>query len=105
MDSAHHICNGVWKPKFNKKIVAILFGLAFAIAIFPAMVVWDIDRSLFYILPGILLAICFLPVSVKNLRIILLAILFANFIWLYPSNSALRKIDHFVSSFIVLEKH
>lgn len=88
----------------TKKIVAILFGLAFAVAIFPAMVVWDIDRSLFYFLPGILLAICFLSVSLKNLRLILLAILFANFIWLYPSNSALRKIDHFVSSFIVLEK-
>ena len=88
----------------TKKIVAILFGLAFAVAMFPAMVVWDIDRSLFYFLPGLILAICFSSVSLKNLRLILLAILFANFLWLYPSTSALRKIDHFVSSFIVLEK-
>lgn len=90
------------KPSAN--FIQIVFGLGLALAAFPAMVVWDIDRSLFYLLPGVILAICFIPVSLKNLRLLLLAIFFANVIWLYPSSSGLRKIDQFVSSFIVLKK-
>ena len=43
----------------SKIFISILFGLALALAAFPAMVVWDFDRSLFYLLPGVLLAICF----------------------------------------------
>ena len=52
------------KPSAN--FIQILFGLGLALAAFPAMVVWDIDRSLFYLLPGVILAICFIPVSLKN---------------------------------------
>jgi hypothetical protein len=88
----------------SKKVISILFGLALALASFPAMVVWDFDRSLFYLLPGILLAICFLPFSSRNLRLILLAVLAGNLLWIYPSNSGFRRIDRFISSFIVLEK-
>lgn len=88
-----------------KKFFAVLFGLALVLAAIPAMVVWDFDRSLFYLLPGILLSICFLPLSVGQLRLILLAVLVGNLLWLYPSSSGFRKIDHFVSSFIKLEKH
>jgi hypothetical protein len=87
-----------------KKFISILFGLALALAAFPAIVVWDFDRSLFYLLPGILLAICCLPFSSRIMRLILLAVLAGNFLWIYPSSSGFRKIDHFISSFIVLEK-
>lgn len=89
----------------SKKFISILFGLALVLAAVPAMVVWDFDRSLFYLLPGILLSICFLPFSVGQLRLILLAVLVGNLLWLYPSSSGFRKIDHFVSGFIKLEKH
>jgi len=75
-----------------------------ALAALPSMLVWDIDRSLFYMLPGILLAICFWPLSKSSLRISLIGISLCNFFWLYPSTSALRYIDQFVSSFIVLKK-
>ena len=88
----------------SKKVISILFGLALTLAAFPAMLVWDFDRSLFYLLPGILLAICFLPFSSRNMRLILLAVLAGNLLWIYPSSSGFRKIDHFISSFIVLEK-
>jgi hypothetical protein len=76
----------------SANFIQILFGLGLALAAFPAMVVWDIDRSLFYLLPGVILAICFMPVSLKNLRLLLLAIFFANVIWLYPSSSGLRAV-------------
>lgn len=88
----------------SKKFISILFGLALALAAFPAMVVWDFDRSLFYLLPGVLLAICFSPFSSRIMRLILLAVLAGNLLWIYPSRSGFRKIDHFISSFIVLEK-
>jgi hypothetical protein len=93
---------GLKKP--SKKLVVALFGLAIALAAFPAMVVWDIDRSLFYLLPGIILAICFMPFSLKGMRVMLLAVLAGNVLWIYPSSSGFRKIDHFISSFVVLEK-
>jgi hypothetical protein len=38
------------------------------------------------------------------MRLILLAVLAGNLLWIYPSSSGFRKIDHFISSFIVLEK-
>jgi len=88
----------------SKKFISLLFGLGLALAAFPAMVVWDFDRSLFYLLPGILMAICFLPFSQRNMRVMLLAVLAGNLLWIYPSSSGFRKIDHFISSFIVLEK-
>ena len=87
-----------------KKFIAIMFGFSLVLAAVPAMVVWDFDRSLFYLLPGILLSICFLPVSLDKLRLILLAVLVSNLLWLYPSSSGFRKIDHFISRFIILEK-
>jgi hypothetical protein len=88
----------------SKKFISILFGLALALAAFPAMVVWDFDRSLFYLLPGVLLASCFLPFSSSNIRLILLAVLAGNLLWIYSSSSGFRKINHFISSFIVIEK-
>jgi hypothetical protein len=88
-----------------KKFIAILFGIALVLAAIPALMVWDFDRSLFYLLPGILLSICFLPVSLAKLRLILLAVMVGNLLWLSPSSSGFRKIDHFISSFITLEKN
>jgi len=87
-----------------KKFISIILGLAFALAAFPALVVLDIDRSLFYLLPGILLAICFSPFSSRIMRLMLLTVLAGNILWIYPSGSGFRKIDRFISSFIVLEK-
>ncbi len=81
----------------------LLIG-AFLLATFPAMIVWDLDRSLFYLLPMILISICFLPVSFSLRRLILLMTFTANLAWLYPSTSGLRKIDQFISSFIIYGK-
>ena len=93
-----------WGAGKLERFRSMIFSVFLALSAFPAMVVWDIDRSLFYMLPGIILAICFWPFSTRNLRVVLLSVLLGNVIWLYPSISGLRQLDHFVSSFIVLKK-
>jgi hypothetical protein len=49
-----------------------------------ALLVFDIERSLSYLLPGVLLAACCCPVPVPRLRSLLLAMLAGNIVWVYP---------------------
>lgn len=94
-----------WSGTSKLERIRLLVFVAFlALAAFPSMVVWDLDRSLFYMLPSILLTICFWPLSKSSLRISLLGISLCNLFWLYPTTSAARYMDQLFSSFIVLKK-
>jgi hypothetical protein len=71
-------------------------GLFLAVAmggvIGPALMVWDIERSLCYLLPAILLAVCFFPGSPVTSRRLLWAVTGAGVIWFQVSGSILRYV-------------
>ncbi|MBL9215664.1 MAG: hypothetical protein JNG83_09335 [Opitutaceae bacterium] len=64
--------------------------IALALAAGPAFVVWDIDRSLCYLLPGLLTAICFFPAERDLRRGCALAAALASLAWMEPNTSILR---------------
>jgi hypothetical protein len=57
------------------------FVLATACAVAPALLVWDVERSLTYYAPGILLAMAALPLAAATRRRLLLAIALASVGW------------------------
>lgn len=69
---------------------ALAYLACIAIAAAPAFLIWDVDRSLCYLLPAVLGAVCFVPGdSTAKGRIALVACL-ASLLWLEPNASVLR---------------
>lgn len=69
---------------------ALLYLACSAIAAAPAFLIWDVDRSLCYLLPAVLGAVCFLPAeAVAKSRTALVAGV-ASLLWLEPNGSVLR---------------
>jgi len=79
---------------------AIAAGFLILFAAVPSFLVWDLDRSLFYLLPGIWIFLFLWPFTLKSLRILLFGLLSGNLLWFFASSSVLRKIDHFFSGFL-----
>jgi hypothetical protein len=67
-----------------------VFGFALLLAAAPAFLVWDVDRSLCYLLPGIVTAISFLPGEATLRRRLILAASAGSLLWLEPNVSAFR---------------
>ncbi|MFN9623905.1 MAG: hypothetical protein ACK587_13910 [Cyanobacteriota bacterium] len=67
-----------------------LFVCTLILAVFPALVVWDLDRSLFYLLPAIIYSVALLPVSLQARRLLMLAIVSANLAWFSAAHSVLE---------------
>jgi hypothetical protein len=66
------------------------FALALLLAAAPGFLVWDIERSLCYLLPGILAAIIFSPKNEDGKFTALAVIFVTNLLWLAPNASVLR---------------
>jgi hypothetical protein len=66
------------------------FGLCLLVAAAPALLVWDIERSLCYLLPGILAAIIFCPENAGEKFTTALIVFTGSFLWLAPNASVLR---------------
>ena len=59
----------------------LLYAALMLFAALPALLVRDIDRSLFYLLPGILVATVFLPQGNRSVRRVLAVCLLGGLIW------------------------
>jgi hypothetical protein len=69
---------------------ALVFALAVGCAAAPALLVYDIDRSLCYLLPVILLGAGFFPASPAVRRLMLWAVTAANLGWFQVHDSIIR---------------
>ncbi len=68
----------------------LLLAAALGGAFVPALMVWDIERSLCYLVPGVLLSVCFFPANPVTLRRLLWAATAAGVVWFQVSGSILR---------------
>ncbi|TDU71412.1 hypothetical protein EI77_02536 [Prosthecobacter fusiformis] len=83
---------------------SLIFPMSFSFAAMPALLVWDVDRSLYYLLPGILISLFFWQFSLASLRSFLQLCLIGTLVWVFPGGTILRSIDFYVSSFITFNK-
>jgi hypothetical protein len=74
------------------KLMGWILVSCLAVSALPAYIVIDFDRSLIYLLPGLISAACFLRKPQQHMRTFYLAIAMGNLIWIYPSLSAMRLI-------------
>lgn len=81
---------GLWTSQSASRRSALLYLVGMLAAAAPAFVVWDVDRSLCYLLPGIVAAICFSPVASPAKARLALAICAASLLWIEPNTSVLR---------------
>jgi hypothetical protein len=86
-----------WGAGQSLRARSLCYAACMALAAGPALLVVDIDRSLSYLLPGVLLAICHWPFSTLRLRTFLLAVLLGNTIWLYPATSLVASVAQLVA--------
>src|SRR6478735_934719 len=64
-----------------QRLRAAWFVFATALATGPALLVWDVERSLTYFAPGILLAVVAVPLPETTRRRLLLAVALASVMW------------------------
>lgn len=80
--------------KYNhSKLPAIIYSLAMLLAATPALLVWDVDRSLYYLLPGVLIAVCCWSLSNSSLRNFLSLCLAGSLFWLFPKDSISEYVE------------
>jgi hypothetical protein len=68
------------------------FAAAMAVAAIPAFLVWDINRSLCYLLPGVMAAACFFPANEISRRRLMLAVALASLAWVEVYGSVFRRL-------------
>jgi len=77
-------------PRREEVMRAAWFFLAAGCAVGPALLVWDIERSLTYFAPGILLALVAVPLTPVVRRRLLAAVALASFAWIEFVATAFR---------------
>jgi hypothetical protein len=75
------------KPRRGRLMVYVIC-MFFAAS--PALLVWDFDRSIFYLMPAVIASICFTPGALEERTQMMLGLFAASFFWLNPLESWLR---------------
>jgi hypothetical protein len=69
---------------------ALLYLACISCAMAPSFLVWDLDRSLCYVLPAVLVSVCLWQGESVQRRRIALCVCLASLLWLEPNTSFLR---------------